>query len=88
MDPDKTLDEIRKILQDGGIEDFGELADLIDALDEWMCRGGFLPEDSGRFSRFGIKGTYDSVWICMDCEQLEEDCERDTEEFMDYWGYP
>ena len=50
MDPNITLQEILKlaklILDDGediNVDDVYCLAELIDALDEWLSNGGFLP---------------------------------------------
>lgn len=47
MDPTVTLAKIRELLAwphalDGQSAD--ELVDLVRALDEWITRGGFLPE--------------------------------------------
>lgn len=46
MDPNETLDQLRRITLDGlhgGEMDAEHMANLFDALDEWMTRGGFLP---------------------------------------------
>jgi hypothetical protein len=52
MDPNTTLDEITRILDrcDANMspnneEDARRLAELVDALDEWLRSGGFLPRD-------------------------------------------
>lgn len=50
MDPNETLRRIRelsrRILDDGPLNDHvnEELAELCEALDEWLSRGGFLPK--------------------------------------------
>jgi hypothetical protein len=51
MDPNSTLEEIRRIIEDNFKsalpldEDGSErLCDLINALDNWIVGGGFLPE--------------------------------------------
>jgi hypothetical protein len=58
MDPNKTLDEIRDLLDstkaqealngvytagDEFAETLAELAEKVTALDDWLVRGGFLP---------------------------------------------
>lgn len=50
MDPDACLNAIRRvvarIVNDGAVcatADTERLAELVDALDEWITRGGFLP---------------------------------------------
>lgn len=54
MDPNTTLNTIREAIEDwndGRIDDREALACLvgdIDALDEWLTRGGFLPADWNR----------------------------------------
>jgi hypothetical protein len=53
MDPNETLKRIRQIagrFEKGQArnQDGPELADLIDALDGWISRGGFLPRDWAR----------------------------------------
>jgi hypothetical protein len=50
MDPDECLRTIREIVQrindDDHLEsDLGELSDAFEALDGWLSRGGFLPDD-------------------------------------------
>lgn len=46
MDPNATLATIRMII---AAEDYplkvGDLSDRINALDEWLSKGGFLPDD-------------------------------------------
>jgi hypothetical protein len=53
MDPNETLAEIREILLNGGIggrnlvksyDNGNRLAELVEALDNWISRGGFLPD--------------------------------------------
>jgi hypothetical protein len=52
VDPNTTLEEIRDIVcrkddvlagNGDAIDDLEALADLVDALDGWLSRGGFLP---------------------------------------------
>jgi len=57
MDPTATLMEIRSIIAESGSEaqmakplqeledEFHRLCELMDALDNWISSGGFLPED-------------------------------------------
>jgi len=45
MDPTAALMEIRSITKKLSEPDFERLCDLIDALDNWISSGGFLPED-------------------------------------------
>jgi len=49
MDPDECLKKIRRLTKeynDGLIDDFefSAAAELVAALDEWICNGGFLPK--------------------------------------------
>lgn len=50
MDPDKALDEIRKLQEDFfenrcmGYNDLRRMLDLLEGLDDWLCAGGFLPK--------------------------------------------
>jgi hypothetical protein len=46
MDPDETLREIRELVtaQACYVPDPDRLAELVGALDEWLSKGGFLPE--------------------------------------------
>ena len=48
MDPDVALREIRSMvaaaLDDGARIDIDELAILVESLDNWISRGGFLPK--------------------------------------------
>ncbi len=45
MDPNANLAEILQIIRAAGLEaDHNRLAELIEALDEWIVNGGFLPE--------------------------------------------
>ncbi len=58
MDPNATLSELRGLAErisltvnEGRPVDEGDslrLAELALALDEWICRGGFLPADWGK----------------------------------------
>ena len=50
MDPDETLRRIRAIVQktlysdeESTLEELGELTELVEALDGWVSKGGFLP---------------------------------------------
>ena len=56
MDPNATLREIRKLVEEiqrrtldeeecNVSDDFVRLAELTQALDEWICKGGFLPNE-------------------------------------------
>jgi hypothetical protein len=51
VDPDAALERIRKIVARADapatdpVADHNELVDLIDGLDRWMSKGGFLPTD-------------------------------------------
>jgi hypothetical protein len=54
MDPNKCLKELRSLLKDcmrqgeEGMDrpqDFFDLSDKIQALDEWLTKGGALPKD-------------------------------------------
>lgn len=42
MDPQACLQDIRDAI---GGSDFIKAAELFDALDEWLCRAGYLPHD-------------------------------------------
>lgn len=48
MDPNANLAEIRKILaksdEETSILEYERLAELMEALDNWLSQGGFLPE--------------------------------------------
>lgn len=48
MDPNAALAEIRDIVgrfnRDGGLVVDARLAELIDGLDGWLSKGGFLPD--------------------------------------------
>jgi len=48
MDPNAALKEIREILVYSSTTDMSDLqraAEVFEALDNWLCRGGFLPDD-------------------------------------------
>jgi hypothetical protein len=52
MDPNAALKEIREIVKDpdsnldsGRVGTLSRLIDLIDGLDGWISKGGFLPRD-------------------------------------------
>jgi hypothetical protein len=55
MDPDVALvdlREARKSFEETGLyEDAVQLANCVQALDEWMTKGGFLPKDWAMVSR-------------------------------------
>lgn len=50
MDPDAALEEVRRIVARADaegtdiVEDYNRLIDLIDGLDQWISRGGFMPK--------------------------------------------
>ena len=41
-------------------------------LEDWL-------EDDGQFSRYAV-GDEDSVWMCNECEHLEDNCECEDED--------
>lgn len=43
MDPDVCLAEIRAILDKPDADAYADLAERVEALDQWLTRGGFLP---------------------------------------------
>jgi hypothetical protein len=52
MDPDATLTQIRNLIiqhqtsaEEMSTSDAAELVELVDSLDEWMSKGGFLPTE-------------------------------------------
>lgn len=46
MDPNATLRRLRELCALDNCHLFAvEIADLFEALDEWISKGGFLPED-------------------------------------------
>jgi hypothetical protein len=46
MDPNATLEQIRVLLVFGDNEAVAdELAELVSSLDEWLSKGGFLPQE-------------------------------------------
>lgn len=49
MDPNKTLNELRKVMAEirrtPQSDEADEAAELFQALDDWITRGGFLPKD-------------------------------------------
>ena len=47
MDPNETLKRIRGFINDGDSADV-ELIEAFEALDNWLCHGGFLPKDWAR----------------------------------------
>lgn len=48
MDPNVCLRKIRRLIENVLEQDLGgdadELATHVEALDEWLCKGGFFPE--------------------------------------------
>jgi hypothetical protein len=47
MDPNENLREQRRIIAeilDGNFTNAQRLAQLVDVLDEWICKGGDLPD--------------------------------------------
>jgi len=51
MDPNKTLEDIRGLIKAAKydnvvyVEDADYMFELVESLDEWLSRGGFLPLD-------------------------------------------
>ncbi len=49
MDPDETLVEIRRMVSEASDDlesaDISYLVDLIDGLDSWLSKGGYLPKE-------------------------------------------
>ena len=54
MDPDETLKKLREALElycrryrdkGTGLREADDMADAVEALDNWLSIGGFLPED-------------------------------------------
>lgn len=45
MDPNATLKELRELLKRGMRPDLERARELFEALDEWILKGGFLPDD-------------------------------------------
>jgi hypothetical protein len=52
MDPDAALAQIRELIvkhqtssEEMSTSDAAELVELVDSLDEWMTKGGFLPTE-------------------------------------------
>lgn len=43
MDPDECLADIRAILDKPGPDAYADLAERVDALDEWLSKDGLLP---------------------------------------------
>lgn len=50
MDPNETLKKLRRLLVPTGfgIDEQDDVAELFVALDEWLSKGGALPEDWAR----------------------------------------
>ena len=44
MDPNKTLEQIRALAKYIGDHDYDALVDLVNSLDSWLSKGGFLPD--------------------------------------------
>ena len=65
MDPNATLKRIRQIIAEGddGSESLTEeLPELVEALDEWLSKGGFLPLEwaKGR-NKEGVRAAVGSI---------------------------
>jgi hypothetical protein len=50
MDPNANLAELRRIVErhansEASEGDYSRALDLVEALDDWIARGGFLPSD-------------------------------------------
>lgn len=45
MDPNEALETIRSLYRDHGPDEWGQLADAVEALDDWLSKGGFLPAE-------------------------------------------
>jgi hypothetical protein len=44
MDPNETLEQIRALAKYIGDHDYDALVDLVNSLDSWLSKGGFLPD--------------------------------------------
>lgn len=45
MDPNATLDRMRRHLDAAhSADEFDELCELVEAMDNWLSKGGFLPD--------------------------------------------
>lgn len=44
MDPDETLAQIIEICENGTEAERGDIAELVEALDGWLRKGGFFPK--------------------------------------------
>ena len=54
MDPNETLRLIRANVDNGertDVDSYVELVELVHALDDWLSRGGFLPDDWSKGNR-------------------------------------
>lgn len=47
MDPNETLREIRELVGSTNTSELLRLAQLVDAMDDWIVSGGFLPSAWG-----------------------------------------
>lgn len=45
MDPNVTLNEMRELCKSLGDDNYSILVEKFEALDGWLCSGGFLPKD-------------------------------------------
>ena len=43
MDPDETLRRLRELVRANNYDDYENILEHFDALDEWLSKGGFLP---------------------------------------------
>ena len=51
MDPNKVLHDLRDLMREASVSDderVHEWADSFGAMDDWLCRGGFLPTSWNR----------------------------------------
>lgn len=68
MDPTANLKEQLEIVKrinagKGTIHDLGRLAELIEALDQWLRNGGFLPRQWGE--RRAVQSTFPRLMVGM-----------------------
>lgn len=66
MDPDANLRETRALLSriretaPPDPEDINKLCELVETMDDWLCRGGLIPAPwiAGRLKRFERSGKF------------------------------
>lgn len=62
LDPTQTLTEIRELAEEWPeIDDFDALPQKVKDLDEWLSKGGFLPDQWNNMGRPRLKGDGDVV---------------------------